>query len=355
MRLRGVLSLALVILVEALLVVPTCRGENPTPTSPIPSTGPRILPISGPVSNVAGRLLLTEPGALSTFELGTKAHTALVRFPDGTPPGSPAVSPDGARIAYSLYRTNPDGKSPGGTDLYVMAVDATGTELVVDHEQPGASITDPAWAANGQNVYFTYRNLDGVERIERVQLGAPERTLIVERAHSPTLSANGKQLAYLAIDEQARTDTLWVSTVDGTEAQPLVGGPTFRALSLPRFAPDSNWIVFAAVGGPQSTTFVRPLPRARLPPLRFPSSIASAHGVPWDLWLIRSDGTGLRRLTNIGEHAPIPAWSPDGRWIAFTGELGVYLVDVEGGTLLRLTEALTGSGVTWLRSNNYGR
>ena len=56
---------------------------------------------------------------------------------------------------------------------------------------------------------------------------------------------------------------------------------------------------------------------------------------------------GLTLLTDIGEDSPMPAWSPDGGWIAFTGELGLYLVNVEEkrSVLLRAEQAF---GVTWL-------
>lgn len=36
-----------------------------------------------------------------------------------------------------------------------------------------------------------------------------------------------------------------------------------------------------------------------------------------DIWVIKPDGTGLRRVTNTPENEDYPAWSPDSRWIAF--------------------------------------
>jgi dipeptidyl aminopeptidase/acylaminoacyl peptidase len=43
-----------------------------------------------------------------------------------------------------------------------------------------------------------------------------------------------------------------------------------------------------------------------------------ANGNDSDLWMMNLDGTGLQRVTNTpnrGESAP--AWSPEGRWIAY--------------------------------------
>ena len=42
----------------------------------------------------------------------------------------------------------------------------------------------------------------------------------------------------------------------------------------------------------------------------FEPPTAEAHGLPWDLWLINSDGSGLRRLTSFYEDLPMAAFSP---------------------------------------------
>ena len=77
--------------------------------------------------------------------------------------------------------------------------------------------------------------------------------------------------------------------------------------------------------------------------LRQPSvsatSIAFVHAN--DIWVVGRAGGTARRLTS-GEGAETdPAFSPDGRWIAFTGEYygnaDVYVVAAEGGQPRRLT------------------
>src|SRR5579862_6088104 len=60
-----------------------------------------------------------------------------------------------------------------------------------------------------------------------------------------------------------------------------------------------------------------------------------------DLWVANLDGSDPRRLTVAGGIESNPAFSPDGKWIAFTGQYDgntdVYLVPVEGGIPKRLT------------------
>ena len=60
-----------------------------------------------------------------------------------------------------------------------------------------------------------------------------------------------------------------------------------------------------------------------------------------DIWVVGRDGGDARRLTSADGAETEPAFSPDGRWIAFTGEYGgnqdVYLVEASGGQPKRLT------------------
>ena len=60
-----------------------------------------------------------------------------------------------------------------------------------------------------------------------------------------------------------------------------------------------------------------------------------------DLWLVGRDGGDALRLTSSEGAETDPAFSPDGRWIAFSGQYGgntdVYLVPASGGEPRRLT------------------
>jgi dipeptidyl aminopeptidase/acylaminoacyl peptidase len=70
-----------------------------------------------------------------------------------------------------------------------------------------------------------------------------------------------------------------------------------------------------------------------------------------DIWIVRSDGTGLRELT-AGDGDTDPQWSPDDRAIAFSGARGgpaqIYRIALDGGEAQRLThEAHGASGPRW--------
>jgi tricorn protease len=82
----------------------------------------------------------------------------------------------------------------------------------------------------------------------------------------------------------------------------------------------------------QGTRFVRQ-------PSVGPDAIAFVHAN--DVWVVGRDGGQARRLTSDEGAESEPAFSPDGRWIAFTGEYGgnadVYVVAAGGGQPKRLT------------------
>jgi Tol biopolymer transport system component len=302
------------------------------------------VPLSGPVAGVPGRWLYVTYTAdgrslLRTIEPSTKSIKDLVVFPVGSYVGGPAAAPDGRRVAHSVFRTGaPGGADPGGADLFVMDADGSHPRMVLAHDRPGVSLGQPAWTPDGRALLFVRATPDGRTQIERVPAAGGASQVVVTDADSPTAASPGR-MAFLRIEPASNAPSLWIAAAAGRFARPLVNQPAFLAMASPRFSPDGRRIAFAAAYDPGRAP--------RRSESRRRAFVAWAHGLPMDIWVVAVDGTGLRQLTELGEDDPVPAWSSDGRWLAFSGAFGVYLLGPDRRDV-RLVHDDVSSGLTWL-------
>ena len=324
-------------------LVAACGGQLPPPAPGAPAS----LPLSGPIAEAPGKILFDRPGAWWTFEPSTREAQEMTTFPKQIFPSTPAVSRDGQLVAFSVFTYGKGPDDPAyGTDLYLMKPDGTEQRKLLTHAAPGETLTEPAWSSDGSMIYFTQRSPTGDYRIERVRLDGSERAVVVEQAQSPTLSADGQQLVYMSLSDPAQLMKLMVARPDGSNPQPLLPAQTFQTLAAPRFGPTGNQIVFSAV--PSNAPTPSQSSRESFDPLGWlRPRVAKAHGVPWDLWLVNADGSNLRQLTQLKEDNPVATWSPDGAWIGFKGEMGLYIVDVDGKQVRRVAEE-TSASLAWL-------
>jgi len=78
----------------------------------------------------------------------------------------------------------------------------------------------------------------------------------------------------------------------------------------------------------------------------------------YEIWMCRSDGSGLVQLTHFNSHTGTPRWSPDGKQIAFdsraAGNADIYVIDSEGGSPRRLTSEPSGEVTpSWSRDGRW--
>lgn len=247
---------------------------------------------------------------------------------------SPGAADDG-RIAFIRY--------PGGRDqtiLYAMRPDGTGMRRLTHDEL--ASDAGQSWSPDGSRIAF-------VSDRQGVRAPAYDRDVYVLELSTGTVgswirdqdvpvgkvdwSPDGERLVYArsvigcsqapvgCVRDRMGPPELVVAPAEG-------GMPPLRTLVAgdardiePTWSPDGRQIAFASDRAHEPETY--------------------------EVYVVRPDGTGLRRLTSDGGRSP--AWSPDGSRIAFVRRNRLYLMDADGGSVrpVSAVEDLDVASPTW--------
>jgi Tol biopolymer transport system component len=191
--------------------------------------------------------------------------------------GSPVVSPDGSRIAFESNRN-------GTSDLYV--IDANGRN-VVRLTNSAANETRPVWSRDSKTLTFGVTT-DGVTQIFSIdRSGKSLRPIGSLQGRSPQVSPDGKRVVYATGGWTEMK--LWSSALDGSDAKPLSDGA--MAMWNAEWSPDGSHLAFTG---------------------------SEATGL--SVWVMRADGTERRKVTHLEAsegRAQVPAWSADGKKLAF--------------------------------------
>lgn len=216
-------------------------------------------------------------------------------------------SPDGRRIVFQTLRD-------GNREVYVMGADGSDPVNLTHH--PAEDLL-PEWSPDGRRIlFFSTRGHErgahgefvgnlwvmdadgsGQRRITAVPLGS---------SFMGTWAPDGRTILF-ARSVEGNTD-LFVTDVDGSNERRLTATPESEGGA--RYSPDGSRIAFHVSYDGESR-----------------------------IGVMNADGSASRTVTWGGQHYQ-PVWSPDGRWLLFTGaalgaeQYDLLAVPATGGDIL---------------------
>jgi len=285
-------------------------------------------------------------GAIYTIGVNGRGERQVTHPPEGASDFQPDWSPDGSRIVFERAPTD------GGFEVWSVKPDGTNLRQI----EPGCpmpadeicEVNSPAWSPDGTRLAYGdahggLKYIGGVEWIEvgavsvmdadgsnRRQLTQLKRPTSSEDGQ-PVWSPNGKQIAFVRLNSTAKPrnrQAIFVINADGSGVRRVTPWQ-MQAGDHPDWSPDGKWILFRS---PE------------------PGGFAGT-----DLYRVRSDGTGLRQLTNYAQDVAVlsASYSPDGKSIVFgrTGKGGlpdVWVMRADGKNARPITRtAKWDSGPDW--------
>jgi len=138
----------------------------------------------------------------------------------------------------------------------------------------------------------------------------------------PAWSPDGRWVAFARWEGEAKG--IWVIRADGTDERPVFIYPHAKA---PTWSPGGNRIAFTRQYGGRLHEETRCF---------FGRCFTLGPDPHWKLAIIEID-TGQFSDLPCDDHSFSPAWSPDGRFIAYDGDKGINLVAVDGSSHQALT------------------
>ena len=270
---------------------PESRPKEPDSTVVAGTTAPSSAPSSateGPFGQVGGWIAYGSGLGIWAADPARPKRRIRLSRGDGDPI---AWSSDGSKLL--IRRRSPD---PSWSSLSVLEADGTATRLTDVAADPTGGSFSPdgsqvvyAGGPPEHSAIYAVSSDGGAPRLilrSTRRISFPDGRSALAFADQPALSPDGRRIAYFdgMFDH---SHNLWVANAEGTERRVLLDDEVSDAghMSALTWSPDGEWLAFATDDG---------------------------------IYLVRPDGTGLRRVVS-GDFATAPAvqWSPDGSRIAY--------------------------------------
>lgn len=218
----------------------------------------------------------------------------------------PSVAPEGQSVVYSAYY-----KPTNHYEIYELNLLTNESKMLT---YDFGDLNAPEISPDGKTIVFTryYLDVDKPTSWLMNRDGTNLRQVIDVRAWDPTWSPDGSEILFATLFDNR--SQLAIVNVDGTNLRQVGEFPLLRGRS--------DWSIY--------------------------NQIVTYSGMRWEreLYIMNSDGSAQQRISPVGGNSQGPSFSPDGKWIAFTSYFDryevhgceIYIMRVDGTDLRRLTD-----------------
>ena len=274
---------------------------------------------------------------------------------------TPSWSPDGTAIVYGSETVTSAGSRLTLSSLWVVSL-ASGER----RRLATADAIQPSWSPHGQRIaYWGLVDNSPQRDLWTVAAGGGEPVRVTNDASyewSPAWSPDGHYLYFSS--DQAGTFNVWRIAIDEATGKPAGGQ---EPVTLPRqnlghlsFSADGSLLALSSNTGQSNIEALAFDPQRETVGVRrritnssenTQSPSVSSDG-KWlaffrstngqeDLWVVGTDGNGLRQLTNDAAVDRRPKWSPDDKRLMFdstrSGTYQIWTMAPDGGGLTQVT------------------
>ncbi|PIE34360.1 Tol-Pal system beta propeller repeat protein TolB [candidate division KSB3 bacterium] len=274
-----------------------------------------ILKMTGERGMSSAKLLFTSDrnGGMELYQIDFDGNNMFQLTHDESLIVTPAVSPDGTRVAYTSYIDN-------NPDLYVLSLETLKPERIAMFAGLNFSAD---WAPDNQTLAVTLSK-DGNPELYLLDSFSQDIVRLTENSWndlSPAWSPDGQEIVYTA--DNIGAPQLYIMEHSGQNVRRLTFSGSYNV--SPAWSPTGEEIAFS-----------------------------SSMDGQFNIYTIQPNGDYLRQLTQDAGNNEEPAWSYDGRFLAFQstrdGVSSIYVMNEDGSNQRRLTDG-KGTDVfpAWIR------
>ena len=216
----------------------------------------------------------------------------------------PSMSPDGNSVVYAAFR------EPNIYEIYEIDIATMTVKQLTDRL---GNVNGPEISPDGSSIVFKLSTPTTNELWLMNRDGSNPRRIPNASGWDPTWSPDGSTILFASDMEGAIQ--LFTIKLDGSDLKRISNLPSIRGRN--DWSPDGQLIV-------------------------------TYSGQPWnrDVYIMNADGSNTHMLTITGGNSQGPSFSPDGQWVAFTAYFDnygddhgceIYIIRVDGTDLRRLT------------------